>query len=410
MSTTKQFQFLRKDIDLIEKEIIEISEMAAQVSEKFQGLANNIQNVSGIVGLIAGRKVGSATNLIGGAIGLFGDIHADMKRDEALAKLAPKKLELSRAKTEIITNFRDTLNNRNENLWELFLIEANRQYQINEQWMFVRDHGDNCDSAFYLYVMNFHMIQVCDYLIEHFKSWGWSNGKNDSTTAIEPDKSYILEYILKNVILNESSFIEAVSNDTYTGGVWLLSQHESLFAAYFQNVISEVDTPNDRNIKRVVNRQSFIALKKTIKELNVIQNNDNLTWLRENNIYSQAKNISKLKTLNLYFFMYFFIGSSSFILFQNSSLWQYDFLDIISKSFGFIMLGVFAALFLTVFARIVFWRSEDDDMDGDIWYYGIYLLFTVLTLGLMPIAFYRYKKKEDNYFNFIYGLNGVMNI
>ncbi|SHG21308.1 hypothetical protein SAMN05444372_103203 [Flavobacterium micromati] len=400
---------LRTDIDLIEKEIIIISELAAEVSEKFQGLANNIQNLSGIVGFFAGRKAGGATNLIGGAIGFFGDIYAGMKHDEALAKLAPKKLALSRAKLETITNFRDLLDNNSENYWKLFLVEANRQYNTDQQDEFVMLYGESCNDAFYLFVMNFYLIQVCDYMLEQFKSWGWSNGKNDSTTAVKPNKTYVLEEIVTNVILPNTSFLEAVSSKESSGGIWLMSQHESLFAVLLQKIVSEAENDDANNKKRVANKKSFIALKKDLKAMKNIENEDPAIWLKGNKVYQQANSVCKITSINHYLFKYFFIGIFCFLLLPITEILDYDLSYIYQKVVEKLILALFVALILSGVARILLWAKESDDGSKSIYYYIFYLFISVFTLGLMPILIFRYQKKEKNYGIFLVQLNGTIN-
>jgi hypothetical protein len=118
----------RSDIDRIEKEIASISILAASLSERFQHIAKDVGSMSDSIGKIvtdshgtaAGNKAASVTKILGKVIGFAGDLYADHKRDQALAKIAPKRLQLVKTKTAVISNFQAILNRQQQQLKTLF--------------------------------------------------------------------------------------------------------------------------------------------------------------------------------------------------------------------------------------------------------------------------------------------------
>ncbi|MEO5775908.1 MAG: hypothetical protein ABIQ27_03325 [Flavobacterium sp.] len=405
MSTTAQeklLQSLTKENDLIENEIIKISELAAEISQKFQGLSNNIQNLSSIVGLFAGRKSGNTTALIGGAVGIIGDIYAGIKEDEAIAKLAPKKLELAKVKSETISNFRERLDSQNEKYWELLKIEAVREFEVEKLEDFVNLHGEDCQNTFHLYVMNFYLMQVCDYILEQFNSWKLTNGLKDDNTSVKPDKTYVLEHILNSLILPNISLKEALSGSTSDGATWLLTTNESLFAIHLQKIINDSTTKDELDKKRVFKKSSFINFKKYIQNLKSNENSENFKWLIDSKIYLEAKSVTKIPSLNFYLLKYFFVGMMCFNIYNgwsNPGNSLKDFILYVP------ILSLIFALPLIPCAKFILWASTSEEKS--IYYYLMYLFFTIITLGLMPIALYRYQKKEEDYYAFLNELNLV---
>lgn len=407
MSTTQQnllLENLTKDINIIEKEILKISEMAGEISDKFKNISVDIENFSNIIFDLIGKEGRGTSKLIGSAFRFFGEIYADVKKEEALIKLAPKKVELAKAKTLVIENFYEQLKNQNENLLKLFRIEANREYQLNNLVEFENLHGEDCENTFYIYLMNSYLLQVCSYMIEQFKSWDLSNGLKDSENAIYPNKSLVLDSILSNVILEKKSFLQAISFTTANGGIWLLSNQENLFGIHLKKIIIDSVKIEEGKQIRVFNRNSFQSLKIYIKTLNGISKDDknNSYWLNLNKYYIQAKIVTKLTSLNIYLFKYFVLSFSILLVYMSWSA-------VIKNPIEIILIPIIAAIpaiIMVPIARFIFWSYEDDH-GKSLSYYILFLIFSLVTLFMMPIAFHKYKEKEKNYNDFINQLNSI---
>ena len=408
--TSKEIQLekLTSEMNIIEQEIISISNMASEISDKFNHLSENIKGLSDLASALAGKKAGSVTNLIGHGIALFGNIYADVKKDEAIAKLLPKKQEIAKIKYNIISNYKRDLDNKIESLLILFKDEVNRTYNEEDITKYEELYGQSCIDSFHLYTMSFYMAQICDFMLAEFSAW--QNGQNESEYE-KPDKTYILEYVVTNIIA-PNGLINELQKRNSTGGFWLLTKQDSLFAAILNN-ITDNDNANE-NPKRIVKSNSFKHLKNYLNQLKkVIKSNTNnkTEWLSNNEIYTKANKVTTLKSLNTFLFicltvMYFI--SLMIISFNNKST-PNDLLFQIENLFSAIILAAIAALIAIPFCRIAFWVFDDNEFEKKGYYYLMILFLGIITLGVVPISFYVYLKKEEEFRLFLLELKIKIN-
>ena len=398
---------LEQSLVSIESELISISAMAEELSDKFKGFSKDIDNFSGIIGLIGGKEMGQTTKLISKAVNFLGDIYSEHKKSEALKLLLPKKQELANIKINVITNFLEILNKQSQSLNGLLTVEINREYNNEKELInFETLYGNSCKDTYELVIYNHYLIEVCTYILEEFKAW--LNGKNESDFS-KPDKTLSLEYVLDNDIFQKNKLIESIKFDKGNGGVWLLSKNKSLFAAFLNKIYKNGESLDVKNNKRITNNNSFKILKKNILEIDDsinIKETRNYKWLTdETSLFNNAKKAIKLESLNLFLFKYFFVYSFIALLIIYKNKINLDFFEIISA----LILSVFMALFFILFSRLLFWVFDDENSERSIWYYLLFLFFTILTLGVLPIAFYKYQKKERNYLLFINSLKTNIN-
>jgi hypothetical protein len=396
-------QNLRKDFDIIENEIMAISDMAAEVSENFQIISDNIKSFSGVVGDVvkskkgkrAGKNAKLVTDIIGSSVEFAGELYSDYKKEKALEKLAPKKLEISRVKSKVIFNFRVILNDQKDKLLELFKIEINRYFEKEKIDEYLNLHSEDCKTAFYLYTMNSYMIDLCDYMLKQFESWEMSNGMKD-IVALKPDVVKINENTLTNIIFPDDSFIEALYKEGMTGGLWLMSIYENLFATMLKKIVCETKKIDDEK-SRIRKKTAFKRIKKFINELSNIVKQDKITWLEKNLCYTEAKKVSKITSANLY------LGKWSFFTLM-IILFIIYFADA-----EFLLSYIFAIYYVlfvsTLFAKYILRSWDENAEDNSSFQKWFTLIVSITSLGVVPIVLSVYKKKEDNYNYLLYLIN-----
>ena len=395
------YEKFNSELSVIEKDMAEIAQMAATVSDKFNGIGENIQSFASIPGF--GRKGAVAATIVGGAVKIFGDLYADVKKEEALQKLLPKKVEIAEAKTSVIQNFLQLLNSHKEKFRLLLQQEINIEFNEEGRSAYKESHAESCQNSYSIYVRTIHMIEICNYMLEEFAAW--KLGKHESS-QLKPDKTMVLEDVLTMITTPEK--LSDPKNDKLTGGIFLLSQNEPLFATLLNKLHLDAAATEKKKEKRVAKRRSFTEVKKFIRKLNKIEGSKDIThldWIRSYPIFTQAEKTFKLTKLYPYLLKYYGIGYFIVILYLRSSM-RYGAIDMIFSAifFSFIVSNI-----AILFSLIIFYLYENNDSGKGSVYYLLFLTFTVLTLGLMPIAFKRYLKREEEYEDFLVQLKLKIN-
>ena len=380
------------ELTVIEKDMAEIAQMAATVSDKFNGIGENIQSFAAIPGF--GRKGVAAATIIGGAVKLFGGLYADVKKEEALQKLLPKKVEIAEAKTAVILNFIKILEGQKGKFRLLLQEEITIEFDESSRAKYQEGGAESCQNSYNLYVRTMHVLEICDYMLAEFASW--KAGKHESGIA-KPDKALVLEDVLSMITTPQS--LSDPNNNKLTGGMYLLSKNEPLFATLLHKLHIDATATEKKKEKRVAKRNSFKEVKKFIRQLKKIEKSKEAThldWLQSIPTFQEAVENSKLTTLFAYLFKYYGIGYFILFLFYRSSL-KYGFIDTVFSS---ILMSAIVSTIAIPFSLMIFYLYENDESKGT-GYYILFLTFTILTLGLMPVAFNRYLKKEQNYETFL---------
>ena len=189
----------------------------------------------------------------------------------------------------------------------------------------------------------------------------------------------------------------------------MLSQNESLFATLINKIHFNALENEKKEFKRVAERRSFSEVKKFIRQLRKMERSKEVThldWLYSLPTFNEAVKNYKLTPLFLHLFKYYSILYILLFLSNDTSIDNGGLIEGISSS---ILPALFVAAIAVVFSLIMFSIYENDDADKGLWYYIFFLTFTVLTFGLMPIAFNRYLTKEKNYENFLIQLKVKIN-
>jgi hypothetical protein len=396
LQTKALYENFNSQLTKIEKDMAEIAEMAAAVSDKFDGIGNNILNFAALAGL--GRKGQTTATIVGGAVKLFGGVYAELKKEEALKKLLPKKVELAELKTAVIQNFKGNLEGRKAELNSLLQQEVGIEFKEEDKSI----RGEACQDAYAMYVRSMHIIEICNYMLEEFAAW--KLGKHESGMP-KPDKAVVLEEVVAMITTPEN--LTDPNNTKITGGLYLLSKNEPLFATMLNKIHSDASKSDNKEQKRVANRKSFTEVKKFVRKLKKIEKSKEIThlnWLNSFPTFQNAVETFKLTRFYTYLLKYYGIGYFIFILFMRSSM-NHGAVDMILSA---IMLSFIVSNIAIVFSLIIFYLYENEDGKG-LWYYIFFLTFTVLTFGLMPIAFKRYLEKESNYEDFLTQLRVKIN-
>ena len=154
------YENFNSQLSVIEKDMAEIAQMAATVSDKFNGLGENIQNFAAIAGF--GRKGFAAASIIGGAVKILGDVYAGMKKEDALNKLLPKKVEIAEAKTAAIQNYRGILLGQKEKYQSLLHKEITVEFKEDGRAAYQELHGEAVQNSYSIYVRSMHIIEICN--------------------------------------------------------------------------------------------------------------------------------------------------------------------------------------------------------------------------------------------------------
>lgn len=175
------------DIENIENELAEIISLASEMSEKFAGISNEIKEISGTIGKVFGKNAGALTYIAGGAVKFFGEIYADVKKEEALMKILPKKKILATEKLEIVKFGLVFFLNKIKKEELILLSEINREISDDNYDEFVELYSVNCMRAFDLYLHTLKLIQVCEFAINEFEAWlnNEHNSKLPKITNVE---------------------------------------------------------------------------------------------------------------------------------------------------------------------------------------------------------------------------------
>ena len=382
----------RSDIDRIEKEIASISHMAADLSESFQNIAKGVSSLSTTVGKMvgdsrgtaAGNKAEAATKLLGKVIGFAGDMYAGHKRDQALAKIAPKRLQLVEKKTAVITNFQTILKRQQKQLETLFKTESAREFEQIATADFVELHGETCKNTFELFVMNRYLTQVCAYTLAQFDAWLSSDGFEDSTIP-EVSVKTIYSDVLENIILRNSSFSASLYQPRWTAGLWLLTETASLVSAVYRQLYRTESTKASGS-SQVSSTTLYKALKDLTDEITQFGSQVPTTGLVENEVYLEAKNVLNLKHPFLYILASVTVPLTvvSYFLAGIESIVGLIFVAGISFAVGiFLSNGSKSMQLQTGFFKFV-WGAV-----------------SIMTLGLMPMALNSYQKTEAAYREFL---------
>ncbi|MEG9329057.1 hypothetical protein V6B16_14015 [Salinimicrobium catena] len=395
------YEKFNSELTVIEKDMAEIAQMAATVSEKFNGIRENIQSFASIPGF--GRKGVAAATIIGGAVKLFGGLYADVKKEEALQKLLPKKIELAELKTMVIQNYAKILEGQKGKFRALLEEEISFEFSDENRATYQEGGAESCQNSYNLYVRTMHVLEICRYMLAEFAAW--KTGKHESGES-KPDKAVVLEDVLAMITTPED--LCNPNNNKLTGGMYLLSKNEPLFATLLQKLHIDTTATEKKKESRVAKRKSFSEVKKFIRQLKKIENSKEVThleWLKSLPTFQHAIKASSLTTLQLYLFKYYSIGYLIFFTLFGPSM-ENDLGGRISSS---IIPALLVAAIAVIFSLMIFYVYENDNGGRGLGYYFLFLLFTVLTLGLMPIVFKRYLKKEKNYEDFLVQLKVTIN-
>lgn len=404
MNTNQSNELYNKfnsELTVIEKDMAEIAQMAAAVSDKFNGIGENIQNFASIPGF--GRKGMAAATIIGGAVKLFGGLYADMKKEDALHKLLPKKVEIAESKTVTVQTFRQMLEAKREQLRSLLQREIAVEFNEKSRVEYQETKGKACQNSYSLYVRSMHIVQICNYMLAEFEAW--KNGKHESGKT-KPDKAVVLGDVL-SMITTPHHLIDP-KNNKLTGGIYLLSQNEPLFATLINKLHLSASESEKKKVRRVANRKSFFDVKIFIEHLKRIEKSKEVThldWLKTQPTFHQAVQNVKLTPLFLYLMKYYGIGFFIFFLFFGTAM-QDNRVDMIAAP---IIYSLIASIIAVPISLGIFYFYENDDAEKGMGYNLLFLLFSIVTLGLMPIAFKRYLKKERNYEDFLVQLKIKIN-
>src|SRR5690606_27918627 len=161
------------------------------LSDKFNGLGENIQNFAAIAGF--GRKGFAAASIIGGAVKILGDVYAGMKKEDALNKLLPKKVEIAEAKTAAIQNYRGILLGQKEKYQSLLHKEITVEFKEDGRAAYQELHGEAVQNSYSIYVRSMHIIEICNYMMAEFDAW--KMGLHESGLP-KPDKAVVLEEVV----------------------------------------------------------------------------------------------------------------------------------------------------------------------------------------------------------------------
>lgn len=388
-------------LTLIENDMAEIAKMAATVSDKFNGIGENIQSFASIPGF--GRKGMAAATIIGGAVKLFGGLYADIKKEDALQKLLPKKVEIAESKTAVIQNFRQILEGKREELRSLLQQELAVEFNEEGRAEYQETKEEACQNSYSLYVRSMHIVEICNYMLAEFTAW--KLGKHESGMA-KPDKAVVLGDVLTMITTPQS--LSDPTNNKLTGGMYLLSKNEPLFATLIHKLHIDATATEKKKEKRIANRKSFTEVKKFTRQLKKIEQSkevNHLDWLKSIPTFQQAVENSKLTSLFAYLFKYYGIGYFVFFLYVRSSM-GFEGADVLFSS---LVYSAIVSAIVSGISLLIFYMYEVDNGGRGLMYYGLFLTFTVLTFGLMPIAFKRYLKKEKNYENFLVQLKVKIN-
>lgn len=395
------YENFNSQLTAIEQDMVEIAQMAATVSEKFTGVGQNIQNFAAIARF--GRKGLAAATIIGGAVKIFGDVYAEYKKEEALKILLPKKVEMAEAKTAVIQNFRQMLEGQKAEIRSLLQQEIIVEFNEDGRAAYEELNGESCKNSYSIYVRTMYMLEICNYMLAEFAAWKMGQHESDQE---KPDKAVVLEDVLA-MITTPESLIDP-KNNKLTGGIYLLSQNEPLFAALINKLHSNASEIEKKKAKRIANRRSFMDVKSFVEQLKKIEKSKDVThldWLKTLPTFDQAVKNIKLTPLFLYLMKYYGIGYYILFFFIGSSM-QTTGMDMILAP---ILHSLIATAIMVPISLIIFYIYENDDAGRGLWYYIFFLTFTVLTFGLMPIAFKRYLAKERNYEDFLVQLKLKIN-
>ena len=381
------------DIENIENELAEIISLASEMSEKFAGISNEIKEISGTIGKVFGKNAGALTYIAGGAVKFFGEIYADVKKEEALMKILPKKKILATEKLEIVKFvlgfFLDKI--KKEEL--ILLSEINREISDDNYDEFVELYSVNCMRAFDLYLHTLKLIQVCEFAINEFEAWlnNEHNSKLPKITNVEIYAEVVSNFILPSGVETE------IVKDKFSASFWILSQKPDLLGAYYYNVFNN---SSSLNVIRVFKKPSFMNLRKVSLQFEKLSKNKNsktVSWINQNPFFIKGKSILKISSLNSFLFKNIIIGNSLFfVLLHYYSDVQKGILEIILSS---ILFASIVSIFIFLFSKLLFSIYENDKKSLS--YYLLLAVFTFFTLGFLPYAFKRYLKKEMDYKVFI---------
>ncbi len=382
----------RSDIDRIEKEIASISILAASLSERFQHIAKDVGSLSDSIGKIvtdshgtaAGNKAASVTKIVGKVIGIAGDIYADHKREQALAKIAPKRLQLVKTKTAVISNFQAILNRQQQQLQTLFQTEAAREFELHSIADFEKLHGATCKNTFELFVMNRYLSQVCAYTLSQFDAWTSSDGFEDSTEANVAVKT-IYSDVLEHTILRNSSFTDSLYQTTWTAGLWLLTETPSLMSAVYRQLY-RTKSAKTSGSSQLSSTALYKELQMLTDEITQFASQVPSSRLVENTYYMEAKNVLNLRHPYLYILVSVTVPLT---------MVSYFLAGIASMGGLFFALGISFGLGMFLFNGA---RSMEQQTGFFKFLWGA---VSILSLGLMPLALNSYHKKESAYLTFL---------
>lgn len=392
------YENFNSQLSVIEQDMAEIAQMAATVSEKFSGIGENILDFAAIAGF--GKKGLTAATIIGGAVTILGDFYAKYKKEEALIRLLPKKVEIAEAKTAVIQDYKQILESQRENYKSLLHQQITVEFTEENRVEYQELHSESIHNAYSIYVRSMHIVEICNYMMAEFDAW--KIGVHESGLS-KPDKAVVLEEVVAMIITPED--LCDPNNTKLSGGIYLLSQNESLFATILNKIHTNATATEKKKIKRVSERKSFSEVKKFIRQLKKIEKSkdtSHLDWLYALPTFQQAVRNYSLSSLFVHLLKYYSILYFLFFLSKSSSTG----IGAISTS---ILPALIVAILAVVFSILIFSIYENDDAEKGLWYYIFFLTFTVLTLGLMPLAFRRYLAQEREYEDFLMQLKVKIN-
>jgi hypothetical protein len=401
-NANKRLNSLEELILPIEKDLAEISHLAAQISEKFQNVSTTIKSLSSGIGLLAGKKAGNTTYVVGEVFNFIGYLKASAKEDEALENLLVKKNELASLKSVIVKSYRESINAQLENLLLLLKTEVSRIYDKNDESEFVKLYGESIINAFDLFILTQYSVQICDFMLAEFTAWSQNIQNSD---FVAPDKSNVLNYVFIEVIFPKGLNNYSNLNET-NAGKWLLQKRENIFAATIYDAFVEGEKIDYSKTKsfyadsykktNILKRESYNHLKKYVEEITKISEEDkigNLKVITESTIYKQAKSVCNIGSSFNYFFIRYFI---LFLFFTLESAYRNN-----SSYLSGVFYGLGLAFVFSLVCKFWIWSKNVKSESGGCSESFVKIALTIFSLGTIPLLVKSYENKEISFENFI---------
>lgn len=407
----QQIESLESVLSEIQKDVAEATIMASVISEKFNVVSEGIHSLSGaFTKAFKNPAAGLAVHVAGFAVDLVGKAYSSVKKEYELIKLLPKKKELASLKRNIILSHIELLYNRIPKLKQLLIIETDRPFNLNDKIKFEKTFGNDCQTAFELYVKSYHILKVCEFIIAEFDAWESDQHESEFTVPL-PFQS--LSHTLTEIIA-PNGFLKLLLYGKNKASYFLFIKNESLLGAVYSQIYEENITEKSKNIKKIYKRKEYISLETfQIQIKKIIKKKDlEFSWIYKNSFFIEAEDRLYLNTryfaITSFIFKRFSIIAAVLIMFLifmsliTSNNYN-DALDIISNlPFLFIYLSI---LFWIVSSIIYFfdWALNYGYDKNDTSFFARRPSFRIkitnfflnlFTLGILGFAKKAYEKKE----------------